>query len=181
MKSPRGCFYIFYTVSIMKSVGVRIKPEREYFLLYRTQNSVCFERSFGLKRCGENFSSVSEKGRAHSPVPVDQPGHRSSWPHIPGCGCSLPSQLLPWYHGIRNSGRNIYSLSLCWYAHACYRTSDSILTLVIGSSYAPLKTLACRGSLETSCAQKLIPPGRRGIRWTHRHPAFQFPGPRIQH
>lgn len=128
MKSPREYFYIFYTVSIMKSTGMRIKPKREYFfMLFWTQNSVCFERSLGLKRCDENFSSDSERENLKLAA-------RPQW-RIPGCSARSP--LLPRNLGITNRGA-IYSLSLCWRAHVCYRTPDSILTLVIRSSYSQL-------------------------------------------
>lgn len=134
--------YILY--SFYHEVSGRVDQTRKgIFLLYWTQNSVCFERSFGLKRRDENFSSISEKERAHSLALVGRP-----WPSqfLVAHSRLCPTQSAPPLASRRWEQWNIYSLSLCWYAHVCYRTSDSILTLVIRSSYAQL-----------GCFRRLLP------------------------
>lgn len=86
--------YILY--SFYHEVNGRAdQTQKGIFLLYWTQNSVCFERSFGLKRCDENFSSISEKEIAPSLALVDCP-----WPSrfLVAHSWLFPAQL------VRNSG-----------------------------------------------------------------------------
>lgn len=86
----------------MKSVDVWIKPEREYFCYTGHRIQFALKEVLGLKgamRILVQFPRRKELTLLHLWA---APGHHSSWLHIPGC--ALPSQLLPWNHGIRNSG-----------------------------------------------------------------------------
>lgn len=165
--------YILY--SFYHEVNGRAdQTQKGIFLLYWTQNSVCFERSFGLKRCDENFSSISEKEIVTLLHLWTVPGHHGSWLHIPGCSL----------HGWLGTVEHLQPELVLVCSHLLpnprlhFNVGDKIFMRTVGLFQ---KTLACKGSLETSCAQKLTPPGRRGIRCNHRPPAFQIPGPRIQH
>lgn len=161
----------------MKSMDVRIKPEREYFCYTRHRIQFALNEVLGLKgamRILVQFPRRKEPTLLHL---WTAPGRHSSWLHIPSS--SLPSQLLPWNRGIRNSGT--------FTAWACVGMPTPLPNLRFHFDVGD-RIFMC--TVEDSCLQRVLgnvlcsevsPPGHRGIRWNHRHPAFQIPGPRIQH
>lgn len=83
------------------------------------------------------------------------PGH-----HSPGCTFLAVPYTSGSSLGITALGTvpAVYSLSLCWRAHICYGTPDSILTLFLSSFIHTVGLLQKTLALETSSAPKLIPP-----------------------
>lgn len=49
MKLTREYFYIFYTISIMKSLGMWLKPKREYFCYSEHRIQFGLKEVLGLK------------------------------------------------------------------------------------------------------------------------------------
>lgn len=108
MKSPREYFYIFYTVSIMKSTGTQIKLKREYFLCYSGHRI-----QFALKE----VRGLKGVMKILVPIPRGKDLKLEARPQWRIPGCSVHSPLLPRNLGIMNSGA-VYSLSLCWRAQS---------------------------------------------------------------
>lgn len=174
--SRLGNIFIYFVYSFYHEVyGHADQTQKGIFLLCWTQNSVCFERSLGLKRCDEDFSSRFWEGKSSCSYACGP----SLAITVPGCTFLAVPYTSGSSLGITALGTvpAVYSLSLCWRAHICYWTPDSILTLFLSSSYT-----------QWGCYRRLLPwkhlvlrswspPGCLGIGWNHRRPALQIPGP----
>lgn len=126
----------------MKSMGMQIKPKREYFCYAGHRIQSALREVWGLKGVMKILVPVSERERARALTLVDPPWPSQSRVHIPGC--SVHKRLLPWNHGVRNRSSRLQPELVL--AHICYGTPDSILTLFLSSSYT-----------QWGCYRRLLP------------------------